>query len=98
MCQPRNPVAPVTLTDRLVIQTISLVDDAAAGGDAGVDRLVVLEGPRQLAAAIPVRDTAPVDLGDEKRIQTEVPVLGEDAEQRQPGARDDGAASEEVPH
>ena len=44
-CHPRNPVAPVMLTERLFIQPVDLVPAATGRLDAGVDSVVILEGP-----------------------------------------------------
>src|SRR5262249_43932779 len=68
-CHPMNPVAPVMLTERFVIQPIGLVTARAGSFDAGVDVVVVLERPGQLAAAIARRDAAPMNLGEQQRIQ-----------------------------
>src|SRR5262249_5510313 len=65
-CHPTKPVAPVMLTvaEPFVIQPVGFVTSPSGGLDPGVDRVVVLERPRQLAVTIPARNAASVDLCD----------------------------------
>src|SRR5207247_2031176 len=51
-CHPRNPVAPVRLTERLFIEPVRFVAAPAGRFDAGVDGVVVLERPRHLASHV----------------------------------------------
>src|SRR5262245_17419347 len=63
MCHPRNPVAPVTLTERLFIEPVFLVQGPAGSDDAGVHLVVVFERPREFGGFVPIRLGVSMQLG-----------------------------------
>src|SRR5437867_5404115 len=81
MCHPRNPVAPVTLTERLFIEPVFLIHAAAGSHDAGVHVVVVFERPRHLAPRIPVSERVSMQLRNQQGVNTDVPAFGEDTEE-----------------
>src|SRR5436189_5591247 len=66
MCDPWNPVAPVTLTERLFIEPVFLIHAAAGSHDAGVHVVVVFERPRQLGILVPVGDAVSMQLRNQQ--------------------------------
>src|ERR1700736_6223954 len=70
-CHPMKPVAPVMLTERLLIQAIGFVTPSADRFDASVDQVVVLQRPRHLTVAVAPRDRASITLGDQQRIEAD---------------------------
>src|SRR5262249_40688896 len=89
-CQPTHPLAPVMLTtEGLVIDAVRLVPASAGRRDARVDELVVFERPRQFGDVVAAEDGVVMAVGDEERIQAELPGIGHDAEEKQPQPFDD---------
>src|SRR5712671_5587302 len=82
MCCPRNPVAPVRLTNRLFIETIGLVPVSAGGFYARVDQVVVFERPGQLGALIALCHRSFLEFGNEQWIDPALSIRRQHAEQQ----------------